>query len=78
MSILSASNIHKKYGTVEVLKGVDVSIEQGEIVTIVGPSGSGKSTLLHIMGTLDRADRGEVFLNGENITSLQGKKLSAF
>ena len=78
MSILSASNIHKKYGTVEVLKGVDVSIAQGEIVTIVGPSGSGKSTLLHIMGTLDRADRGEVFLNGENITSLQGKKLSAF
>lgn len=78
MPILSASNIHKKYGTVEVLKGVDVSIQQGEIVSIVGSSGAGKSTLLHIMGTLDRADRGEVFLNNENITSLQGKKLSAF
>jgi lipoprotein-releasing system ATP-binding protein len=78
MSILSASNIHKKYGTVEVLKGVDVAIQQGEIVSIVGSSGAGKSTLLHIMGTLDRADTGEVFLNGENITSLQGKKLAAF
>ena len=78
MAILSAKNIHKKYGTVEVLKGVDIAIEAGEIVSIVGPSGSGKSTLLHILGTLDRADRGEVFLNNENITSLQGKKLSAF
>ncbi len=78
MAILSATNIHKKYGTVEVLKGVDVAIQQGEIVSIVGSSGAGKSTLLHIMGTLDRADRGEVFLNGDNISSLQGKKLSAF
>jgi lipoprotein-releasing system ATP-binding protein len=78
MAILSAKNIHKKYGTVEVLKGVDIAIEAGEIVSIVGSSGAGKSTLLHILGTLDRADRGEVFLNSENITSLQGKKLSAF
>ena len=78
MVILSANNIHKKYGTVEVLKGVDIAIKQGEIVSIVGSSGAGKSTLLHIMGTLDRADRGDVFLNKENITSLEGKKLSAF
>jgi len=78
MIILSANNIHKKYGTVEVLKGVDIAIKQGEIVSIVGSSGAGKSTLLHIMGTLDRADRGDVFLNKENITSLEGKKLSAF
>jgi lipoprotein-releasing system ATP-binding protein len=78
MAILSAKNIHKKYGTVEVLKGVDIAIETGEIVSIVGSSGAGKSTLLHILGTLDKADRGEVFLNSENITSLQGKKLSAF
>ena len=78
MVILSAKNIHKKYGTVEVLKGVDIAIKQGEIVSIVGSSGAGKSTLLHIMGTLDRADRGDVFLNEENITLLEGKKLSAF
>jgi lipoprotein-releasing system ATP-binding protein len=78
MAILSAKNIHKKYGTVEVLKGVDIAIETGEIVSIVGSSGAGKSTLLHILGTLDKADRGEVFLNSENIMSLQGKKLSAF
>ena len=78
MAILSAKNIHKKYGTVEVLKGVDIAIEAGEIVSIVGSSGAGKSTLLHILGTLDKADRGEVFLNSENIMSLQGKKLSAF
>ena len=72
MAILSAKNIHKKFGTVEVLKGVDIEIQPGEIVSIVGPSGSGKSTLLHILGTLDKADQGEVFLNKERINSLHG------
>ena len=76
--MLAARNIHKKYGTVEVLKGVDLELHKGEIVSIVGSSGAGKSTLLHILGTLDKADVGEVFLNGENITHLQGKKLAAF
>jgi lipoprotein-releasing system ATP-binding protein len=63
---------------VEVLRGVDIIIERGEIVSIVGPSGSGKSTLLHILGTLDKPDRGEVFLNNETISHLQGNRLAGF
>jgi ABC-type lipoprotein export system ATPase subunit len=67
--MLFAKNIHKRYGAVEVLKGVDISIAAGEIVSIVGPSGSGKSTLLHILGTLDLADQGEVEIEGVRIES---------
>jgi lipoprotein-releasing system ATP-binding protein len=76
--MLSAKDIHKRFGPVEVLKGVDIRIEKGEIVSIVGPSGSGKSTLLHILGTLDKPDRGEVFLNDETISALEGNKLASF
>lgn len=60
------------------MKGVDIAINSGEIASIVGPSGSGKSTLLHILGTLDKPDRGEVLLNNENISRLQGDKLAGF
>ena len=76
--MLSAHNIFKRYGSLEVLNGVDLNIEKGEIVSIVGPSGSGKSTLLHILGSLDKPDRGSVFLHSENITTLQGNKLAHF
>lgn len=61
-----------------VLKGVDLDIRQGEIVSIVGSSGAGKSTLLHIVGTLDSADTGNIDLNGTRLGSLKGKKLAAF
>lgn len=76
--MLSGKNIHKKYGAVEVLRGVDIDVRKGEIVSIVGSSGAGKSTLLHILGTLDGADRGMVELNNMNVSSLQGRKLADF
>jgi lipoprotein-releasing system ATP-binding protein len=78
MEMLLARNIHKRYGAVEVLKGVDLTVNKGEIVSIAGPSGSGKSTLLHILGTLDKADQGEVQLNQTELTHLQGSKLASF
>jgi len=76
--MITGKNIHKRYGPVEVLKGVDVEINKGEVVSIVGPSGSGKSTLLHILGTLDKADEGTVNMNNTEINSLNGNKLAAF
>ena len=77
-AMLTAKNIYKRYGTVEVLKGVDITIDKGEVASIVGPSGSGKSTLLHIMGTLDKPDMGEVLLHEQNVTKLQGNALASF
>lgn len=76
--MIKGKNIYKRYGPVEVLRGVDIEIAKGGIVSIVGPSGSGKSTLLHILGTLDKADMGEVSMNNTVISSLSGKKLAAF
>jgi lipoprotein-releasing system ATP-binding protein len=76
--MLRAKNIYKNYGQLPVLKGVDIEISKGEIVSISGSSGAGKSTLLHILGTLDTADKGEIFLNEERIDKLKGKKLAAF
>lgn len=76
--MITGKNIYKRYGTVEVLKGVDIEISKGEVVSIVGPSGSGKSTLLHILGTLDKADMGLVSINSTVINSLKGNGLAAF
>jgi lipoprotein-releasing system ATP-binding protein len=76
--MLVAKNIYKNYGPLPVLKGVDIEINKGEIISIAGSSGAGKSTLLHILGTLDTADEGEIFLENERIDKLKGKKLAAF
>ena len=76
--MLTATNIFKNYGTLPVLRGVDIQIAKGEIVSIVGSSGAGKSTLLHILGTLDKADKGSVTLDGQGLELLNGRKLSAF
>ena len=76
--MLNGKNIYKNYGSVQVLRGVDITIQKGEIVSIVGSSGAGKSTLLHILGTLDKADKGEVTMNNVAVSSLQGKKMAAF
>ena len=77
-SMLIAKGIHKSYGSLEVLNGVDLDISKGEIVSIVGASGAGKSTLLHILGTLDRPDQGQLSLNGENLMQLKGDALAEF
>ena len=76
--MLIARNIYKNYGALPVLKGVDIEILKGEIVSIAGSSGAGKSTLLHILGTLDTADKGEILLENEKIDKLKGKKLASF
>lgn len=76
--MLVASNIHKTYDQLEILKGIDLRIEKGEIISIVGPSGAGKTTLLQILGTLDRPNQGSVEFDGINPFNLSSKKLAAF
>ncbi|SIR22916.1 ABC transporter ATP-binding protein [Pontibacter lucknowensis] len=76
--MLQVVNVHKKYGSLEVLKGIDLTIHAGEVVSIVGASGAGKSTLLHILGTLDSADSGDVLFDDKNISRLNPTELARF
>lgn len=76
--MLKAIDIHKSYDTLHVLKGVDFSVNKGEIVSIVGKSGAGKSTLLHIIGTLDRLDKGQVLYDEVDVSKLSKKELAGF
>lgn len=76
--MIKVSNIHKSFGKVEVLKGVDLTINKSEVVSIVGASGAGKSTLLQIIGTLDKADNGRVIIDNQDINVLNQKKLADF
>lgn len=76
--MIQLHDIHKSFGSLQVLKGIDLTINQGEIVSIVGPSGAGKTTLLQIIGTLDRADSGRVLFDGVDVSLYNEKQLSAF
>lgn len=76
--ILSGKKLTKSYGDLKVLKGIDIEIKKGEIVSIVGASGAGKSTLLHILGTLDEPDAGQLLIKNENITKLNGNQIARF
>jgi lipoprotein-releasing system ATP-binding protein len=76
--MIDVKNIHKSFGSLQVLKGVDLHINKGEVVSIVGPSGAGKTTLLQIIGTLDRPDQGDVVIDGINTRELSTNKLSEF
>ena len=76
--MITGKNIHKKFNELEILKGVDLEIRQGEIVSIVGSSGAGKTTLLSILGTLDRPTQGSVMIHGTEVSKLNDKKLAAF
>jgi lipoprotein-releasing system ATP-binding protein len=78
MALLKASGIEKTYNRLNVLKGIDLEIQKGEIVAIVGASGAGKSTLLHILGTLDNPDKGRLFIQDQDVFTQSAKSLSAF
>jgi lipoprotein-releasing system ATP-binding protein len=76
--IIEVKNVFKSYGDLPVLKGVSMSVNKGEVVSIVGASGAGKSTLMHIIGTLDEADKGQVVIDNKDLSNLRGKSLSEF
>ena len=76
--MITLQNITKSFGTLQVLKGIDLQIDKGEVVSIVGPSGAGKTTLLQIMGTLDTPDTGSIIIDGIDTTRLKDKELARF
>ena len=76
--MINIENIRKSFGSLQVLKGIDLHIDRGEVVSIVGPSGAGKTTLLQIIGTLDRPDSGTVYVDSVDVTTLSQKKLADF
>ncbi len=76
--MIHAKALFKKYDSLQVLKGIDLEIKRGEIVSIVGASGAGKSTLLHILGTLDNADQGSLIIDGIEVSQLRDKKIAQF
>nr|HQU59058.1 ABC transporter ATP-binding protein [Saprospiraceae bacterium] len=76
--VIQARNIHKSFGKLHVLKGVNLEVQKGEVVSIMGKSGAGKSTLLHILGTLDLADEGQLLINGEDVSRMGAKKMAGF
>ncbi|MDR1878810.1 MAG: ABC transporter ATP-binding protein [Bacteroidales bacterium] len=76
--MIKVSNVTKSYGQLKVLKGIDLHVEEEEIICLMGASGAGKSTLLHIMGTLDKPDNGSVEIHGQNVFALSDKDLSVF
>lgn len=77
-SMIQLHGITKNFGSLQVLRGIDLQVNRGEVVAIVGPSGAGKTTLLQIMGTLDRPDEGEVIIDGENVSRLSATKIAHF
>lgn len=76
--MLIGTAIYKRYGDLEILRGLSIEVQKGQVAAIVGPSGCGKSTLLHVLGTLDRPDQGQVLINGTDVLALGSKKLAAF
>lgn len=76
--MIKAKNITKSYGDVKVLKGIDLEIKEGEIISIVGPSGAGKTTFLQILGTLSRPDSGQILFENKNVSKFKDKQLAAF
>lgn len=76
--MITATGLYKSYGQLPILKGVDIHIQKGELISIVGASGAGKSTLLHLLGTLDYPDQGSISIDGQDLKGLSEKKLSAF